>query len=244
MRGLITAIRTLTIFPVPGKDADDLSDSLFFFPLVGALLGLVMALVGWCVSSLLGWPSGAGAVCVAFSVLMTGGIHPDGLADVFDALGCSTRERRLAVMKDPHVGSYGIIAVVVFLMLKYVAFTRLCELERYWWIILPYVISRTVQVEIAACLPYAREGEGTGRRFVEGATGWHFVGACILAGLLCFAVAGWYGVVLLILSCAIGLILVRWIRHEFGGATGDLLGMSSELAETFVLFVSALLGGL
>lgn len=241
MRGLITAIRTLTIFPVPGRDADDLTNSLVFFPVVGALIGLITALASMCIGTILGWPAGAGAACVVLMALMTRGIHLDGLADVVDALGAGSREHRLAVMKDPHIGSFGVIAVAVCLLVKYVSFSRLSDLDRHWWIIIPCVASRTVMVEIAACLPYARENEGTGKRFIEGARLKHFVIAAVIAGGLCFTVAGWHGLVMLAVSCTVGLLLVQWMRDEFGGATGDLLGMSSEIIETLALFISALL---
>ncbi|MEI8191050.1 MAG: adenosylcobinamide-GDP ribazoletransferase [candidate division NC10 bacterium] len=110
MKGFITAFRTLTIIPLPGKDVEKFSSALFFFPVVGGLVGLLTAFAGWGVGHWLRWPFGAGVAAVALSTVVTGGLHLDGLADGFDSLGGRTRERKLEIMKDPRVGSFGVMA--------------------------------------------------------------------------------------------------------------------------------------
>lgn len=234
MRGLVTAFRTLTIIPLPGKDAERFSSSLYFFPLVGALIGLLVYLVAWAVGGLLWWPMGAGVACVALSTVITGGLHLDGLADVFDSMGGHTRERKLEIMKDPRIGSFGVAAVVIILLLKCVAVVRLAEASHYTVLILPYVVSRTLQVPFAVWLPYARP-DGTARQFVEGAKPVHFLAALVLAAVIGFAVAGSLGLFVLLLAMIPVAALVPWMRRVYGGVTGDLLGMASETIETLVL---------
>ena len=234
MRGLVTAFRTLTILPVPGRDAAQFASSLYFFPLIGALIGLLVYLVAWAIGVLLRWPLGAGAAVVALSTAVTGGLHLDGLADVFDSMGGRTRERKLEIMKDPRMGSFGVAALVVFLLLKFVAIVRLTEAGSYAVMVLPYAVSRTLQVPVAVWLPYAR-AEGTARQFVEGAKPIHFLAALMLAAVICFAVAGAVGLLVLVLAMIPAAVLMPWMRRVYGGVTGDLLGMASETIETLVL---------
>lgn len=240
MRGLITAFRTLTIIPAPGRDTEKMSSSFFFFPFVGGVIGALVCGCAWVIGVKAGWHVGAGVVCVGLGALLTGGIHLDGLADTFDAMGGRTLERRLEIMKDPRVGSFGVIALVVVLLLKCAAIARLSEAGMFIWMILPFIASRAVQVEFAVLLPYARAEGGTAQSFVQGAGWFHFAVAVILAGVLGFAVCGWKGAVMTLAVCIIMPLLAPWMKSKFGGVTGDLLGMASEIAETGALLALAI----
>jgi len=234
MRGLITAFRTLTILPLPGKDAEKFSEALPYFPIVGAALGLLVWALAWSVGGWLQWPMGAGAAVVAFSAIMTGGLHLDGLADVFDSFGGRTRERKLDIMKDSRIGTFGVAALVICLLLKFAAVVRIAEGGRYAVLVLPYLVSRTMQISFMVWLPYAR-AEGTARRFVEGAKPVHFLVAFLLAAGGCFAVAGPAGLLALGGALVPAAALIPWMRRVYGGVTGDLVGMGSETIETLVL---------
>ena len=169
-RGLITAIRTLTAVPVGGKDAADFSDSLIWFPPVGLLLGLAL----WCAGALwerfvgTGWAAGGAVVLMALQILLTRALHLDGLADLADALGSGReREKRLRIMKDPHVGSFGVIAIGIDLLAKWAALERLLLVGALPVLIPVCLISRGVMVMLMARLPYARMGERNGQTFSE-----------------------------------------------------------------------------
>ena len=237
MRGLITAIRTLTLFPVPGRDAEKLSDSLPFFPLVGSFIGLLVAITAWFVGGRYGWPIGAGVLGIVVSSLVTRGIHLDGLADAFDSLGGQTVGRRLEIMKDPRIGSFGVIALISVISLKIAAITRLAGAGNYAFIVVPFIISRIMQVHLIVTLPYARAEGGTGVRFVDGATMYHFIVAYMVGLMLCHAAGGIISVLIGIAACLCCSILASWMRRMFGGITGDLIGMGSELFEAGVLVV-------
>ena len=104
--GLITALRTLTVLPVPGREAHNPAMALPWFPWAGVLIGGLTAGVAFLFGGPAGWPAGAGVAALAFNVWLTGGLHLDGLGDAVDALhGGQTRERRLEIMKDPHLGA-------------------------------------------------------------------------------------------------------------------------------------------
>ena len=123
MRGFFLALQFLTRLPAPAVrdfQADDLARSAAWFPLVGLLLGGLLALLGLAVRPFDPWLA-ALLVLLAW-VWLTGGLHLDGLADTFDALGAAhrDRERFLQVLSDPRVGSFGVIALVLQLAAKLV----------------------------------------------------------------------------------------------------------------------------
>jgi adenosylcobinamide-GDP ribazoletransferase len=242
-RSLVSALRTLTILPVPGSDAVNLADALSFFPLVGLLLGGAAAAVAWVVGGLLGWSLGAGALAVALSVILTRGLHVDGLADATDGLvGGRTRERKLAIMKDSHTGAFGVMAIVLTLLIKAVALAELAADGLWWWIPVPFIAARAAQVKLAVSMTYAREEGGTAAVFVKNAGRRHFVAALLQAVLLCGLLAGMGGVAALLAADLAALVLARRFRRAVGGVTGDLLGLGNEWVETGLLAVFAAAG--
>ena len=239
MRPLITAIRTLTILPVPGKDAASLAKALPFFPAIGVLLGALIILTLY-VASLTGWFVGAGVIAMMAAVWLTRGLHIDGLSDVMDALGASRiRERRLEIMKDPHTGAFGVMAIVADLLLKAVALSHLAALGQWSLALVPFIVSRTAQVLLATTLPYARMEGGKAAAFVQEARPYQLVLALVAAVAFCLAASGLAGLILLMQGLVIAFLLRLWMKHHFGGVTGDLLGASNELIETGLLTVAA-----
>lgn len=239
MKGLITAIQTLTILPVRGKGSERFASSLPWFPLVGFLVGLpVWALARWGGV----WPAGAAALAVALSALLTRALHLDGLADAADGVGGGhTREKMLAIMKDPHTGAFGTIALIAVLLLQWVAYARLIETAGAGWVLAAFVFSRAMQVELACTLPYARE-DGTAAEFVRGAQPWHrFVALALGACGVLFVRPAFHA------ACAFVAVWIAirlygaWCRKRAGGITGDLIGAGSVLAETAVLLAGGLI---
>lgn len=238
--GLITATRTLTILPFPGKGTERLADALYYFPFVGALIGAVVTLTAWLIGGVLGWATGAGIAGVALLCWLTGGLHLDGLGDVADAYNPGRpRERMLAIMKDHHVGAFGVVAIVLALLVKVIALAHLALFARWLWIPLPFILSRMIMVLLAVTLPYARPEGGTGKIFVENSRPAHFIAASLIALALCIALAGIAGGMLFLLAFAMGYGLALWMKKCFGGVTGDLLGMSNEVIESAMLFIIA-----
>src|SRR5512145_1363019 len=121
LHGLVTALRTLTILPVPGSDASDMSRALPWFPLVGCLLGFLLWGLAWGFGFMaVFWPGGTALVVVAASAILTRGLHLDGLADWADGFGGGRdKERTLAIMKDSHVGAFGVIALIIVLIARW-----------------------------------------------------------------------------------------------------------------------------
>lgn len=244
-RGFVTAVRTLSVLPVPGRDADNNASALPWFPLVGCLLGLVVYGISVLCGAFPGgpWPEGTAALLVLVGIVLTRGLHLDGLSDWADGFWASRdRDRILEIMKDSAVGTFGTLALIIVLMIKWVSLARLITSDRAVWIVAAYIVSRTIQVDLAATSLYARPGGGTAAGFVDGARFRHRAVSLVLAVILLAAVCGPTGIAALVPAWLIGRALGMWSRKRIGGTTGDVLGAASELAETVILFVCASMG--
>lgn len=233
-------MRTLTILPMPGRDAERVANALYYFPLVGALIGALVTLVTWLLGDVLAWPAGAGVAGVLVSAWVTRGLHLDGLSDTVDGFyGASTRERRLEIMKDHHVGAFGVVAIVLVLLMKSAALSQLAIYRQWAWMPVPFILARLIQVLLAVTLPYARNEGGKAEAFVKQAGAAHFIVASILALVLCGLLIQISGLALFVFTFIIGYLLAQWMKRAFGGVTGDLLGFSNELIECILLFTIA-----
>lgn len=239
MRSLILAIQFLTRLPTPQLKTFDpawLADSARWFAPVGLLVGGVVA-AGWLAGSLVdAWL--AALLALVLWVWVTGGLHLDGLADLADALGAAHRDRNrfLAVLKDPHVGSFGVLALGLALLSKLVLLHGLAQQPsaNVAVLILVPAWARLGAVAWSACLPPL--APGSGERFAW-RTHWPTFWAAVV-GLA--AASAWAAPVLL----AAPLVLAGWglyLYRRLGGITGDCLGAGIEVSETFLLLL-ALLG--
>ncbi len=238
------ALTFLTVLPWPRlrlAGPEELARSLFWFPWVGALLGLLYGGAALAFSHLWRAPVAA-AVLLALPVLLTRGLHLDGLADTLDGLGGGKDPAsRLAVMKDSRLGSFGALGLVVVLLLKYALFGDALEHGALKGLILSPVLSRWGMVCLAFLSPYARTEGGLGQAMTEGITPRTFWGATFSALGLSLVLLSVRGAFLL---AATGLVVVglsRVFRRKLGGITGDVLGATNELLEVLVL-AGALLG--
>jgi adenosylcobinamide-GDP ribazoletransferase len=245
-QGLVTAFRTLTIFPIPGQDAPKLSDSLPFFPVVGFALGLLLWLVSLIdrLMSGSGWPMGLAALMLLANIISTRALHLDGLADFADALGGGwDKVKRLQIMKDTRLGVFGGVAVITALLCKWLAFSRLVSVGSTVWLILLLMIARTMQVHLAVRLDYARIEGGTASSFVQEASAYHCAAAYIIT-LVAALVFGPFGLAALAVGATVTWVYGAWCRQNIGGITGDLLGAGNEIIEVALLLLTAAPGSL
>jgi adenosylcobinamide-GDP ribazoletransferase len=232
----------LTVLRVPGRDAASLASALPWFPLVGLLVGGIVGVAFIGLFHYLQWSTGAAALAVLISALLTGGLHFDGLADAVDGWrGGRTRERRLEIMKDSRIGAMGALALVLALLLQVVALTHLADAARYALRLVPlaFILSRLAMALLAVSLPYARAEGGTAELFVKGARGRHFITALLSAAILCGVLGGASGLLAVVLAVLLALALRGWMLKNFGGVTGDLLGCACVVVETALLLALA-----
>jgi adenosylcobinamide-GDP ribazoletransferase len=238
MRGLIIAVSFLTRIPVPARvhTDKDIALGVPWFPVVGALIGVLCALVyGAALTELP--PFLSATIALATGVLLTGAFHEDGLADTFDAFGGGwTKEERMRILKDPTHGTYGVMALVLSTMLRAGAITTFTFPVALAVLPAAHAVSRAASVALLGTVRPA--GEGLGASYGEAVTrGRAAVGVVI--GLLIGA-AG-LGVWLLPAVAVVTLctwIVGRWSLAKIGGISGDALGATQQIAEIAVLAVA------
>jgi adenosylcobinamide-GDP ribazoletransferase len=224
--------------PVGGGEYD-LADTVIWLPLVGSLLGLVLALIGgalrWFdVSSLL-----SAALLVVTWLLLTGALHADGLMDTCDAVfGHATPERRLEIMRDPRTGAFGVVGLVSVVVLKIAALDALPGGVRPELLVLAPLLGRWAIVFQATLFPYGRSS-GLGAPLKAAATPGALTLASVVPVVAC-ALVGPVGAVTGLLALAVAYALGRWLLGLLPGLTGDCYGAACELVETVVLVGGAL----
>jgi adenosylcobinamide-GDP ribazoletransferase len=244
-RALQLALAFLTVVPVRTGDvevaADDLAASRLAYPVIGLGIGLVLAAVSWGLARSGVGPGVSAFVLVAAGTALTGALHLDGLADTADGLFLwGDRARRLAVMRDPNVGSYGVAAVVLVVLGKYAALSGLAGPARGWAVIGAAVVSRSLVLVSAGTAGYARP-EGTGRILVEATTLRDAAGAGVLALIAGAVVAGGAGLLAAVLAIGLACGVTGLARARLGGVTGDTLGAVVETGELVVLLTLGML---
>jgi adenosylcobinamide-GDP ribazoletransferase len=235
------AFQFLTRFPV-GKGAPagaDLGRSCAWFPLAGAAMGLVVAGAAWAVAGRVPAPL-AGVLAAAALAWMSGGLHLDGLADLFDGLsgGHGDRERILAIMRDGRIGAHGAAALALVLLAKAAALAELVARGDPWVLVAAPAVARFVAVPLVVHFPYARP-EGLGKPF-HGTAGAREVAVAAILAAAALAPTAPASLASAAAAHAAAGALALTVRRRLGGLTGDVYGAAIELAEVAFLSVAAL----
>jgi len=214
----------------------ELGASVPWFPAVGAVIGLLLGLV-WVAMGELVSPLTAATITVAAGVVMTGAFHEDGLADTADSLGGYTPERRLAIMKDSRVGTFGALALVFSVLIRVVALASLEPVEGLVALVMAHAVGRSVATLVMVTTP-AATATGLGQSYSAylPRSAVLAMGA-IIAG--CSVVGGPAGVVGYLLALTGAGLLVVLARRAYGGTTGDVLGAVEQVGEMAVLSAAA-----
>lgn len=229
MKRLLVALAFLTRLPVPyiEADADDFVRAVRLYPLGGIAIGAVVALAGWLGGLVDPW-LGALLALVAWT-WVTGALHLDGLADLADGLGAAhgDRARLLAVMADPHIGSFGTVVIVLQLAAKLVLLHLVPHAAWPAIVAIPAAARIGPLVWARYLLPLRASGLGAtiaGAVRVQDLAIW-----CALLATVCVALPALLVTPLLIAALGV------WFRHRLGGVTGDVHGAGIELVETGLL---------
>lgn len=249
LRSFLVALAFLTVVPIRFRvmpSAEEVTLSRFHYPLVGlvlgGILGVVAFLAGTCTP-----PAVAAFLTLAAWVTITGALHLDGFCDLCDGVfGGHTPEDRLRIMKDPHVGTFGLAGGVLLLLGKFVMLGELFRRPEDVALVLAISVAaaRCTVLTLAAGARYPRP-EGTGRLFVEGVSKGNGVCAALLAaGLIVIATTGNLPRALAMMALASLIILgLRLLcQRRLGGLTGDCLGAGIESVELVLLFAAVIAG--
>lgn len=242
MTGLLLALQFLTILPIKINKfkQEKMARALAYFPIVGLLLGL--ALVG--LNALLIWlevfPLLANIILVITLIILTGGMHLDGLADSADAfLSGKDKKEMLEIMRDPHIGVMGALSLLSVILLKIGLFFSLAPAIKPIAFILMCILSRWSAVMAMYLFPYARQ-EGKAKLFMQGLNFNIFMIA--LTTVLLFSLLIWNlkGLLALAMIAGCAYLLNKLITRKIGGITGDTLGATIELMEVVTLLTVCL----
>jgi adenosylcobinamide-GDP ribazoletransferase len=243
---LKTSLAFCTRLPLDGKGAAPgagaLARASWAFPVAGALVGGAGGLVYW-LAFRIGLPPGpAAALALAATLALTGCLHEDGLADTADGFGSGGgRERKLAIMRDSRIGTYGACALAISLLLRWSALAAVADPAPVLLaLVAAHTAARGALPAFMRVIPAARPdglSAAAGRPSVQSAVTAAILGALAL-GLAFNLPAGVVGAALLgVAGAAVGRLSLR----QIGGQTGDVLGALEQVGEIIVLLLAAML---
>lgn len=239
---LLLQIMFLTRIPLPftaGFSEDDFVRGVPFAPVVGAIIGLFPAAAFFILSEYkLPFPAAASALAV--QIMVTGALHLDGLADTADGFfSCRERGRTLEIMKDPRIGTNGVMALITVILMKFCVLLSLSAGNAVFYLAAVPAASRMTIAWSAGLSPYARNENGMGKAVVERTGLRQIVIATFIALLTVSAVFRFRLLVLPVLivtSAALtAFLLSRYSMKKIGGVTGDVIGAVIEVTEVVLL---------
>jgi adenosylcobinamide-GDP ribazoletransferase len=240
VRGLGAAVTLLTRVPVATADWDrrDLSLSVKWMPLVGGIIGLVIAVAYVALASLMPATIAAG-LAVTLGVLLTGALHEDGLADTVDGFGGGTgREDILRIMRDPLHGTYGVLALVLSVVVRVVALATLGSAAALTLLPAVHALSRAGAIGLMGAIPPA-SGEGLGAAHSDPGLRRQVVAGIVLSLGVGLVTLGWWVGPFAAVASAGAAMMGLLARKHISGFTGDVLGAAQQLVEISLLVLGA-----
>ena len=241
-RSLVVALQFLTLFPVRARGPlapGELGRSLIFFPVIGAVIGGIMALVGSTLATIAP-PLLTAAIIVALGLALTGVLHFDGLLDTVDGLfGGVHIEDRLAIMRDSRVGSFALAAGICDVLFRLVTVNILVDTGALGGLLMAATGSRCAMVYAVVAFKPARDS-GFSSDFRVGTNALTVVLAALIALVVGYAAVGPASLVLM--ACAFTLTHFAGMLavSKVGGLTGDVYGAVNEIVEVGILIALAL----
>lgn len=242
---ITTAFRTLTIIPIPGKNTNDFRGSITMFPVIGFFLGAVVY-ASFCPIRGIGFEGWAlvSGILLGLITVLTGVLHVDGLGDVADAFGGGkSRVRVLEILKDSRMGTFGIVAIVFDIGLKWVCWHSLMKDGEVLIIVASLVLGRCMQSIYLIFLPNARNdgmaasfgGIGRGGKLMV------ILSSVFAIGVLCYLLSYLIVGTFLIGSIIAAILFAIMCIKKIGGITGDCVGAVNEITEIVVLLVGVVI---
>ena len=235
IRLLLTAVQYFTRIRVPawiGHAQEQLAGAIRYFPVVGLIVGASGAATLWLAAQVLPAPLPA-ILATVVTVLMTGAIHEDGLADTCDGLGGgATRERALEIMKDPRIGAFGAIALILSLLLKIAALSLMTLWTAMIALFAAHAFSRFCAVIFSFAGRYVGSAERSRAAPVVTQVKRSDVLVAAVFGLPALVLCGRDAIVAVVVALVLLGLLFRWCVKRIGGYTGDTLGAAQQITET------------
>lgn len=240
----VLMLQFLTRIPVPvtiEATSEDYGKGLVFAPVIGLLIGAMLAGVGYLLNMV--FPAyTAAALIIIFYIVITGGLHLDGLGDTFDGLFSNRpKERILEIMRDSRVGTNAVLAIVSVLVLDITLLGSFDNGHILKIILLMPVAGRIGSLVSSGFSTYARSGEGLGKSFIDWCGTREVAAGLVIYFVIFFAVAGIPGLICSLVPPVAAFINVKLLGRKIGGATGDILGAVCEINQTIFLAAAYIL---
>jgi len=235
IRLLLTAVQYFTRIRVPawvGHAQEQLAGAVRYFPVVGLIVGATGAATLWLAAHVLPAPVPT-ILATIVTVLMTGAIHEDGLADTCDGLGGgATRERALEIMKDPRIGAFGAIGLILLLLLKISALSVMPLWTAMTALFAAHAFSRFCAVLFSFAGRYVGSAELSRAAPVVQRVKIGDVAIAAMFGLPALFLCGREAIPAVVVALVLMGLLFRWCVQRIGGYTGDTLGAAQQITET------------
>lgn len=245
LKRFLLMIGFFTRIPMPLNlkvSAADFGKGLAFAPAIGLIIGWVLSVSCYIFKTV--FPIHVTAVLtIIVYVLLTGGLHLDGLGDTFDGLFSGrSKEIVLEIMKDSRVGTNAVLAIVCVLLLDAVFLAEIWHKGMFAAMLLMPVAGRTGCLIGAGFSKYARAEESLGKSFIDHCTPMEAAAGFVMHILIFFLFMGGIGVLFSVIAAITGFIITKLLGRKIGGVTGDILGAVCELNQAVFLIIAYLWG--
>ena len=243
MRDFITCLEFLTRVRFSKRTDwrdEDFSRSVPYFPLVGLVIGSLLAAVNYGLFYIETPLFLRVTLLLLAEIIITGGLMYDGFMDTADGVfSARSRERMLEIMKDSHVGSNAVLAIFILLLLKIAAYLELSGETLTWVLLTMSVATRTFMVVFIVNFPYARK-EGIGHMFTKYAKPFYtYIAFAVCAGII--AACGLQYLAVAGICFTVTLIIAQYLKTQLGGLTGDTYGALTECGNVIYLLTAVFL---
>ena len=244
IKRFVLMLQFLTTIPIPinmDVNEEDFGKGLVFAPIVGVLLGAVLAGMHILLTPIFSKNITAALIVVLY-IFLTGGLHIDGLGDTCDGIfSHRPKDRILEIMRDSRVGTNAVIGIVTVLFLDWLLLVEQTPPYQIQVLILFPVAGRIGSLIGAGVSRYARSGEGLGKSFIDLCGGKEIFAGLVFYFTIFYIAAGTRGLFAGVFPVVTALILVKVLGKKIGGATGDILGAVCELNQTLFLVTAYLI---
>lgn len=236
MKGFLNALKFLTAIPIPRKSLDDnVAQALSYFPAAGLVLGLLLAGINQILAALQLHPFLINTILISSLIILTGGLHLDGLADTADAFFSGKgKTETLKIMRDPHIGTMGVLSLIIIILLKIGLLLSLPTAVKNVSLILMCLLSRYSLIWAMFIFPYARE-EGKAKIFTTNINKKIFIQTTIFSLVCSLLILKTKGLILFFTILFFVFVLGKLLTKKIGGITGDTLGAINEMIEILTL---------
>lgn len=240
LRRFLLTLGFFTRLPLPGNldhgldEKAGLVSNAIFFPIIGMLIGAIAG-IAFVIAAHFFPAMIAATFAIAAAIILTGALHEDGLADCADGLGATPdRERALEIMKDSRIGSYGVLALIVSFGLRVFALASLGAYAGLLALIVAHSASRTAILLAMRFSKYAKP-KGVGQLASGELSQETLLIATGIALLLALLLAGFTGVIAVLVGLGVAFVFLRYLDRRLGGYTGDGLGAMEQIAQITIL---------